>query len=588
MTVGDRRVPIRSTKQRILLASLLLNAGRLVTIDELIDRLWADPPSDARGTAQAHLGRLRRTLSDAGAPRRLIRTDPHGYVIEAAEEQLDLARFAGLIDRARREPDGRREIVLLREALALWRGRPLGNVPSDHLQRNDVPRLVEQRLQAAERRFELELDLGEGEDVIGELRELVNAEPFRERFWALLMTALYRQGRQREALECYRACAAILREEVGLDPGQELRDLHQAILRRSREVSGPRPRREPAIPAPRWQARPPGSPCQLPPEIGDFVGRAAELRQIIDHFVSRRTSTVPIVAVVGFPGVGKTALAVKAAHTLRREFPGGQLYVQLGGSTGRPRDLRDALADLLTGLGEPGSRRSDLEGHAAMLRERLADRQILLVVDDVADVRQARAVLPGTHGCGVLLTSRQRLVDLPGVERVRPGPFTPSEALAFLERLLGAGRIQRERPVAEEIARLCGYLPLALRIVGARSALRPSCPLAALAAPLRDDDRRLDELATRDLQMRTVLDASYAALDPAARTLLRRLAALRGAEFTDGTALALADGDGIRILDRLVEANLVEPADSGGGEPRYRMHELAALHARRQPEPDAR
>ncbi|MBG6093626.1 AfsR/SARP family transcriptional regulator [Actinomadura viridis] len=587
MTVEDRRVPIRSTKQRILLASLLLNANRLVTIDELIDRLWADPPSDARGTAQAHLGRLRRTLSGAGAPPRLIRTDPHGYVIEVAEEQLDLARFAGLIDRARREADGRREIVVLREALALWHGRPLSNVPSDHLQRTDVPRLVEQRLQAAERRFELELDLGEGEDVIGELQELVNAEPFRERFWALLMTALYRQGRQQEALECYRACAAILREEIGLDPGQELRDLHQAILRRSREIAGPRPRRERTIPATRWEARP-GSPCQLPPEIGDFVGRAAELRQIVDHFVSRRSSTVPIVAVVGFPGVGKTALAVKAAHTLRGEFPGGQLYVQLGGSTGRPRDLRDALADLLTGLGEPGSRRSDLEGHAAMLRERLADRQILLVVDDVADVRQARAVLPGTHGCGVLLTSRQRLVDLPGVERVRPGPFPPSEALAFLERLLGAGRIQRERPVAEEIARLCGYLPLALRIVGARSALRPSCPLAALAASLRDEDRRLDELATRDLQMRTVLDASYAALDPAARTLLRRLAALRGAEFADGTALALAGGDGIRILDRLVEANLVEPADSGGGEPRYRLHELAAIHARQQPDPDAR
>lgn len=335
MTVEDRRVPIRSTKQRILLASLLLNANRLVTIDELIDRLWADPPSDARGTAQAHLGRLRRTLSGAGAPPRLIRTDPHGYVIEVAEEQLDLARFAGLIDRARREADGRREIVVLREALALWHGRPLSNVPSDHLQRTDVPRLVEQRLQAAERRFELELDLGEGEDVIGELQELVNAEPFRERFWALLMTALYRQGRQQEALECYRACAAILREEIGLDPGQELRDLHQAILRRSREIAGPRPRRERTIPATRWEARP-GSPCQLPPEIGDFVGRAAELRQIVDHFVSRRSSTVPIVAVVGFPGVGKTALAVKAAHTLRGEFPGGQLYVQLGGSTGRP------------------------------------------------------------------------------------------------------------------------------------------------------------------------------------------------------------------------------------------------------------
>ncbi|GAA2425901.1 hypothetical protein GCM10010191_42900 [Actinomadura vinacea] len=581
VTVWGRRVPIRSTKQRILLASLLLNVNRLVTVDELIDRLWTDPPSDARGTAQVHLGRLRRTLGGADPARRLIRTDPHGYVIEVADEDLDLAWFARLTERARRESDGQREIALLREALALWRGRPLSNVPSDHVQRIDVPRLVEQRLRAAERRFELELELGDGEDMIGELRELASAEPFRERLWALLMKALYRQGRQQEALECYRACATVLREEIGLDPGPELRDLHQAILRRSVEPPGARPRRGGGrAPAARWDARP-GAPCQLPPEIGDFVGRTAELRQIVDHFTGPdRPATVPIVAVVGRPGVGKTVLALKAAHALRERFPGGQLYVRLGGSTARPRDPRDALGDLLDGLGERGGPRGDLDGRAAMLRERLADRRILLVVDDVADAGQAGAVLPGTRGCGVLLTSRQRLVDLPGVERVRPGPFTTAEALAFLERLAGAARIAGERAVAEEIARLCGHLPLALRIVGARLALRPSQTLARLAVPLRDENRRLDELATHDLKMRAVLDGSYAALDPQARALLRRLGALRGAEFVESTALALGGGDGTRALDRLVEANLVEPVENGGsGESRYRVDDLVGIHA---------
>ncbi|TDD89849.1 AfsR/SARP family transcriptional regulator [Actinomadura rubrisoli] len=579
-SVGDRRVPISSTKQRILLASLLLRANRLVTIDELIDRLWAHPPSDARGTAQVHLGRLRRTLGAAGAAGALIRTDPNGYVIEVADDDLDIARFAGLAGRARQERDGYREIALLKEALALWQGRPLSNVPSDLLQRSDVPRLVEQRLQTAERRFELELELGDGKDMIGELRELATAEPFRERLWALLMTALYRQGRQQEALECYRACSTVLREEIGLDPGQELRDLHEAILRRSLEVPRARVRREiRALPA-RWDVRL-GSPCQLPPEIGDFVGRTAELRQIVAHFAARgRPATVPIVAVVGCPGVGKTALAVKAAHALRDRFPDGQLYIQLDGSTERPRDPVDALGDLLSGLGERSTTRGDLDGRAAMLRERLADRQVLLVVDDVADVRQARAVLPGTRGCGILLTSRQRLVDLPGVERVRPAPLTPCEALAFLERLAGAGRVRKERSAAEEIALLCGHLPLALRIMGSRLALRPSEALARVAASLRDESRRLDQLATQNLQMRSVLDASYAALDPAARALLRRLGALRGTEFVEGTALALAGGEGVLALDRLVEANLVEPVESGAcGESRYRLYDLVGIHA---------
>ncbi|MFC5752257.1 AfsR/SARP family transcriptional regulator [Actinomadura rugatobispora] len=580
VTVGDRRLPIRSTKQRILLASLLLNANGLVTVDELIDRLWAHPPSDARGTAQVHLGRLRRTLgASGGAVGRMIRTDTNGYVIEVADDDLDLARFVALVERARREEDPRREVVLLREALALWRGRPLSNVPSDHVQRSDVPRLVEQRLRTAERRYELELELDGGGDVIGELRELATAEPFRERLWALLMKALYRQGRQREALECYHACAAVLREEIGLDPGQELHDLHQAILRRAVELPGPQPHREVRVPAARWEIRP-GAPCQLPPEIGDFVGRAAELRAIAAHFADRsRAGTVPIVAVVGSPGVGKTVLAVKAAHALRERFPGGQLYVRLGGATGRPRDPWDALGELLDGLGESAARHGDLDGRAALLRERLADRRILLVVDDVADAAQATAVLPGTRGCGVLLTSRHRLVDLPGVQRVRPGPLAPDEALAFLERLIGAGRIDRERAVAEEIAALCGHLPIALRIVGARLALRPSQSLARLAGSLRDETRRLDELATQDLQMRTVLDASYAALDPRARALLRRLGALRGGEFVEATALALAGGDGVQALDRLVEANLVEPVDSGGGESRYRVSGLVGIHA---------
>jgi len=286
---------------------------------------------------------------------------------------------------------------------------------------------------------------------------------------------------------------------------------------------------------------------------------------------------------VGCPGSGKTALAVKAAHALRDVFPGGQLYVQLGSATPQPRDLRDALGDLLASLGERNAHPSDLEGYTALLRERLADRQVLLVVDDVADVRQARAMLPGTPGCGVLLTSRRRLIDLPGVERVGLGPLTPSEAMVFLMRLIGAGRVQRERSKAEEIARLCDRLPLALRIAGARLALWPSRSLAPLAEALRDESRRLDELETQDLRLRAVLDAGYAALDPVAQAMLRRLGTLPGTEFTEGTALALAGRDGVRALDRLVEAGLVEP-DSGGGS-RYHLCALVGLHARQQPDP---
>ncbi|WP_433324581.1 BTAD domain-containing putative transcriptional regulator [Spirillospora sp. CA-294931] len=575
MSVGNQRVPIRSTKQRIVLSTLLLNAERFVTVDELIERLWEKPPSDARGTAQVHLGRLRRTLLAAHPARSLIRTEPQGYAIEMAGADLDLARFEDLAGAAKRETEPRHELALLREALSLWHGRPFSNVPSEFIQRHDVPQLAERRLQLAERRFELELELTGAQTVIGELRALAHAEPFRERLWALLMTALYRQGRQQEALECYRVCAAVLREEIGLDPGEELRNLHQAILEGAPQAPAPAARTQPAAPR--------EAPCQLPPEIGDFVGRARLLEHITGHLAAGASpSTVPILAVVGTPGVGKTALAVKAAHLLRPAFPDGQLYVQLGGSVSRPRDPRDSLGDLLNGLGEPGPYPDDLEGRATMLRERLADRRVLLVIDDVADVAQARVMLPGTRGCGVLLTSRQRLVGLPGVERVRPGPLSPGEAREFLERLVGAERVRQEHAVADEIARMCGLLPLALRIVGVRLALRPWQTLARLAVLLRDKERRLDELATQDLQMRAVLDGSYAALDPAARRLLHRLGTLCDAEFVEGTALELAGdrGDGAQALDRLVEANLVEPLGSGlAGEPRFRLPGLVAIHA---------
>ncbi|MEU6039978.1 BTAD domain-containing putative transcriptional regulator [Actinomadura sp. NPDC047616] len=557
-----REIPLTSGRQRTVLACLLLRAGRLVPVTTLIDRLWGDdPPSDARGTLQVHVLRLRRALDDPT----VIGTRPDGYLITAGPD--DLRRFDELTaraERARRDGDPAAALKALRDATSLWRGPILADVASASLHTEDVPQLTERCMKAVERRYELELLLGQHETAVAGLRTLTAANPHREPLHVLLMRALYRSGRQAEALAVYDRAAAVLRDDLGLDPGDELQRARQAILTRT---DTPARTDTAAPPAVAWRRL-----CQLPSPAADFVGREGELARLGD-LLDGDGPGVPVVTVTGQSGVGKTALAVHAAHRLRDRFPDAQLYASLTG-----RDAAEAAGDLLRALGVPAAEMpGGLQARAAMLRGRLADRRVLLVLDDVAAAAQVEALLPGTRGSAVLVTSRRLLTGLPGNRIVRLGPFTGDEADALLRRLIGDARVAAEPRAARRVAAACGHLPLALRIAGARLAVLPSTRLDAFARRLEDHRRRLDELALGGLEVRAGLRAGHGALDAPARRAFERLGLLANADVPGWLLRLLVDGDEPRALESLVDANLLH---SGGadpaGEPRYRLPALTA------------
>jgi DNA-binding SARP family transcriptional activator len=557
---GGAVVTIGANKQRVILSALLLRANRVVPLDDLVDRLWAQPPPGARATAQAHAQRLRRTLGEPDG-RRLIRTVPGGYLLEAVDDEVDLLRFEALLDRARAAAtrgDVPGESALLRDAARLWRGRPMVNVVSDVLHSTDVPALEEARLRMVERRLELELVQGDPADAVAELARLTRQEPYRERLWMLRMRALYQQGRQGEALACYREAAGRLRGELGLDPGPELAALRDAILRHAPELGGRRmAAAAPVLAVPGRERGPlPQARCQLPRATDDFVGRAAQWQQIVDC-LGRPALGAPVVAVTGPPGIGTTALAVVAAHRLRPRYPDGQLYLRVDGAQPAHRATARVLADLLRMLGlDLRALPDSVEHRASLLRGCLADRRVLLVLDGVREVGQARLLLPATGRSGVLIASGYRLTGLPGATTVRLGPLAPEESSALLTRLVGA-RARREPAAVAEVAAECGHVPLALRAAAVRLALRPGRPVAWLAGLLsggpgrrtepRDGYGPLAELRVRGFDVPGALERRYAALSVAARRMLDVWATAGDPGPTDS-----------RALEELVEAHLAD------------------------------
>lgn len=565
---------------------LLLHTPRPVPVSALIDAVWPDhPPATARGQVQNCISVLRRAL---GTECR-ITSNAAGYAIEVAAEAVDALEFERQLANGRRAAAaGRLDEAAdqLRAALRLWRGQALTGIPGPPIE-VAAARLEEVRLAATEELIEIDLNLGRHRDLVGELVALIAANPLRERLRGFLMVALYRCGRQAEALGAYRAAREEFVAQLGLEPGESLRQLQQAILARDASLDldyddADRSRQVTAGVLPT-------SPQQLPAAIADFTGRSALVEQVeatIREAVSqdRTASTVPIVVITGPGGVGKSTLAVQVSHRVRDRFPNGQLFAGLRGSGHRPVDPADVQARFLRALGvAPGQIGTGLDERSEMYRSLLATRRVLIVLDDAANEEQLAPLLPGMPGSAVLVTSRRRLAALPGARIVDIGVLDQAESATLLTGIVGADRAGCEPAALDRLIQLCGGLPLALRIVGAKLAARPHWRLADMVERLADERLRLDELAYRELDVRAAISVAYDGLSQPAQRLLRLLGVLDTPHFAVWTCVVLLGCDPLtaeRLVDELVDVRLMEVESGHGAGARYRLHDLVRAFAR--------
>ena len=581
------QLDLGGAKPRALLSVLLVHANQVVSTDRLIDELWGEAaPSTARNVLQCHVSRLRRALqggAGGAGPDPVLVTRPPGYLLRVEVGQLDLHRFEELLGQARQasaKGDHPRAAECLRAALALWRGPALADA-SEGLRRTAGARMDEARLVALEERLDADLALGRHAELVGELEALVATHPDRERPRRQLMLALYRSGRPAEALEVYRTGRRRMIEEFGLEPGPALQRLERDILLTSPALD---PESPPAIDE--GEPRPaPSGPYQLPPDIEDFTGREVAVAQVQELLEREQATAIVISAIAGKAGVGKTALAVRVAHRLRPRFADGQLYVNLRGAEDQALDPADVLAGFLRALGVEGAViPEELEERVCLYRSRLADRRVLVVVDNAASEAQVRPLLPGSRGCAVLVTSRARLGGLEAAHSLTLDVLDPDQAVELLARLAGPERVAAESEAARQIVRLCGWLPLAVRIAGARVAGRSHWRLALLAERLADEHRRLDELVVGDLEDRASVALSYRGRGEQERRLFRVLGLLVAPHFPAWVAatlldIGLAEAEG--LLECLVDAQLVEAAGQDqAGQLRYRLHDLLRVYAR--------
>ena len=592
-------VPIPGAKQRTLLAALLLEANRVVSGERLIARLWEeDPPAHARNALQNHVKRLRQVLTGGSAqgygpdP---ITTRPDGYLISVSEQALDVSRFNALVRRAESTAAAGRPrdaIAMYGEALAQWRGEPLGGISSVSLRGAFAGALTEKRLTAVEARIELELRLGRHEEVLAELAELTAAQPLRERFWEQRLLALYRSGRQAEALTAYQSAAAALAEELGIDPGTTLRELHQAILTDAPVVQAPAV--VPVAPAAHGAAATAGAPAadlrqlpvvprQLPAAARGFCGRFWELGALtaLADEADSVQETAPVVVIAGTGGIGKTALAVHWAHKSAGSFPDGQLYINLRGfgPAEQPLAPGHALRGFLDAFGVPPNRvPPSTQAQAALYRSLAAGRRLLVILDNARDADQVRPLLPGSPGCLTVITSRldlAGLVAIEGAQLLRLDLPTPAEARDLLAARLGAARIGGEPQAVADIVERCARLPLALAVVAARAATRPGHPLASIAQDLCDAPDRLGALTVGDASsdVRTVFSWSYRRLSAPAARLFRMLGTHPGPDVGVPVCVGLMGGEHATAkaaLDELTSLHLLDQPAAG----RYAMHDL--------------
>ena len=615
---SDRWTAISAAKWRSLLAILLLRHGQLVPTESLIDELWGDsPPSTANNLVSIYVHRLKKVIGDTEGKDLLYRAP--GYMLRVSHQDLDHQVFELLVADGRgalEASDAHRAAALLSEALGLWRGPLLADVPRTSLLATQADRAEELRLAATELRIEADLACGRAAHVTPELRGLVGEHPLREGFWALLIRALEAAGRRAEALDAYSQAQQVISGELGVDPGAELQRLFRELLaadsataarpagapvqsglaappgegtrhrarngrlaRRQRPVHRGRARRQPPLPlapqVPRPSAalrtrratptvavlrpcRPPRSrtappmtppapsrsapstglphhlparlrprprrraaavpvPAQIPADIGDFTGRETHVAHLSALLLGTTKGTNPgavrIAVVNGAAGLGKTTLAVHAAHQVSAHFPDGQLYVDLLGAGAQPAAPGEVLARFLRDLGVSGDKLTARDDErAALYRTTLTGRRVLIVLDNAKDAAQVRLLLPGTASCAVLVTTRNRTPDLASIRYVDLNVLEDTEALELFSRIVEEERAAAEPDATAEILVACAGLPLAIRICAARLAARRNWQIATLAARLRNEQRRLDELKIGDLEVRSSFQVSYDSL----------------------------------------------------------------------------
>ncbi|HEX7160164.1 MAG TPA: BTAD domain-containing putative transcriptional regulator [Trebonia sp.] len=650
---------IGAPKWRSLLACLLVRPGQLVPTESLIDELWGEnPPKRANNLVSIYVHRLRKVIGDAEG-RVLVYRAP-GYLLRLSAGDLDMREFEALVAEGRGKlaaGDQKGAAVLLGDALGLWRGPLLADVPSSPLLATQADRAAELRLTATELRIEADLACGRAAQVVAELRGLVAEEPMRERLWLLLMRALEDAGRRAEALEAFAQAHEVISAELGVDPGAELRRLHLELLaadasstvrpppgRRpaagpdSARVAGPaaagpavdgRAAATDALPdaiggavgetdtgpqadeAPGTIAigtfdelRAPGAredvesaerpapsvarPAQLPADIGDFTGRETHVAHLRELLLAGNAGTSPgavrIAVVNGAAGLGKTTLAVHAAHQVSARFPDGQLYVDLLGASPQAASPGEVLARFLRDLGVEGDKVPATDDErAALYRTTLTGRRVLILLDNAKDAAQVRMLLPGSSSCAVLVTTRNRTPDLASTRFFDLDVLEDAEALTLFSKIVGEARAAAEPDATAEVLIACAGLPLAIRICAARLAARRQWKIATLAGRLRNQHRRLDELETGDLAVRASFQVSYDSLRPAGRGAVparafRLLGLWQGTSISLPAASALLGGpaeDAADALEMLVDVNLLESPAAD----LYRFHDLLRVYA---------
>ncbi|WP_431880362.1 BTAD domain-containing putative transcriptional regulator [Micromonospora marina] len=568
LRVGGGEATVTAGRDRTVLAMLLLRPGRVVPVEELVDAVWEErPPATARTQLQICVSRLRQRFAALGLPADTIVTDPAGYGIRIEPDDLDAEVFAGTVETARRNAAAGRLIEArqhYREALALWRGPALAGIPARTV-RLRAQALDEQRLAVLEDCVDIELRLRMAPDLVDELTEAVERNPLRERLRGQLMLALSAVGRQADALAVYREGRRIYAEELGIEPGAALQELHQRVLAGDLALGGPESRATAPVRA-------------LPRAISDFTGRQQTVARLVREV---EEEGIRVQLIDGMAGSGKTTLAVQVATAVADRFPDAQLFVDLHGHSERsPVPTTAAVATLLRQLGVPPERVPiDLAGRLAMWRSELADRRAVVVLDNAADAGQVAPLLPNGPDCLVLITSRRRLV---GLDSGRPSslPVLDSdEAVELLARVAGAERVTAEPEAAAEVARRCGHLPLALRLAGARLAHRPRWRVADLAERLAGASEPLAELAAGERSVARAFALSYEQVSPVAQRVFRLLGLYPGQSIDNRVPAALADlllPQAQDALDELVDAHLVEEVEPG----RYQLHDLIREYAR--------